>query len=145
MDYRISYVDGWAAATPAREGRATRTEYFMTEYEALKRARELVDSGVHHGVSLYDSSGETLAGVLLQLKPGASVADWWREAGYGDPDAVASARVSFILDEQRRAAGRCRVEHRDVSFRCRGTRRGRPSGRARSSATPRSKFGRNRR
>ena len=74
MDYRISYVDGWAAR-PAYQGRATRTEYFMTEYEALKRARELVDGGVHHGVSMYDSGGGTLAGLRLQLKLGATAVD----------------------------------------------------------------------
>jgi hypothetical protein len=75
MTYRVSYADGWAAATAVRQDGMTRTEYFSTEYEALNRARELVDSGVHHGVALYDKSGNALAGVLLQLKLGASVAD----------------------------------------------------------------------
>jgi hypothetical protein len=75
MTYRISYQDGWAAATDAHDGEASRTECFATEYEALGRARELVESGVHHAVSLSDSSGDVLAGVRLQLKLGASVAD----------------------------------------------------------------------
>jgi hypothetical protein len=70
MIYRISYEDGWAAIA---ETGATRTEYFLTEYEALHRARELIESGVHHGVSVYD--GAALAGVRLQLKLGASAAD----------------------------------------------------------------------
>jgi hypothetical protein len=69
MSYRISYEDGWA------ETGATRTEYFRTEYEALHRARELVESGVHHGVSVFDSGGATLAGVRLQLKLGVSALD----------------------------------------------------------------------
>jgi hypothetical protein len=53
-----------------------RTEYFRTEYEALQRARQLLDDGDHHAVTLCDSSGSTLAGILLQLKLGASIADW---------------------------------------------------------------------
>jgi hypothetical protein len=75
MNYRISYADGWTPAMIAREGAVIRSEYFATEYEALNRARELIESGVHHGVVLYDGSGGALAGVLLQLKLGASVAD----------------------------------------------------------------------
>ena len=69
MNYRISYKDGWT------ETGATRTEYFGTEHEALHRARELIDSGVHHGVSVRDSGGEALAGVRLQLKLSASAVD----------------------------------------------------------------------
>jgi hypothetical protein len=52
-----------------------RTEYFRTEYEALQRARQLLDDGDHHAVTLCDSSGSILAGILLQLKLGASIAD----------------------------------------------------------------------
>jgi hypothetical protein len=75
MTYRISYEDGWAAIAGGAEGGATRTEYFLNENEALQRARELVDSGVHHGVSVYDSDGNALLGVCLQLKLGASAVD----------------------------------------------------------------------
>jgi hypothetical protein len=77
MTYRISYLDGWAELTGAPVGGATRTEYFEAEFEALHRARELVESGVYHGVSICDadSGGDTLAGVRLQLKLGASPAD----------------------------------------------------------------------
>jgi hypothetical protein len=76
MTYRISYDDGVAAANGARgnEG-VTRTEYFRTEREALKRARDLLEDGDHHAVSLYDSSGSVVAGIRLQLKLGASIAD----------------------------------------------------------------------
>ena len=77
MTYRISYVDGWAEVTGAPQEGATRTEYFGTEYEALHRARELVESGVHHAVSMCDadSGDDALAGVRLQLKLGASPTD----------------------------------------------------------------------
>jgi hypothetical protein len=69
MKYRISYEDGWT------ETGTTQTEYFRTEHEALQRARELVESGVHHGVSVYDSNGVALAGVRQQLKLGSSALD----------------------------------------------------------------------
>jgi hypothetical protein len=76
MTYRISYDDGLAAATGAggHEG-MTRTEYFRTEYEALQRARQLLEDGDHHAVSLCDSSGSVLAGIRLQLKLGAAIAE----------------------------------------------------------------------
>jgi hypothetical protein len=75
MTYRISYDDGLAAASGAQghEG-VTRTEYFRTEHEALKRARELIEGGDHHAVSLCDNSGSVMAGIRLQLKLGASIA-----------------------------------------------------------------------
>jgi hypothetical protein len=77
MTYRISYDDGLAAmaGSPGHE-KVKRTEYFRTEYEALQRARQLLDDGDHHAVTLCDSSGSTVAGILLQLKLGASIADW---------------------------------------------------------------------
>ena len=76
MTYRISYDDSLAATTGAggHEG-VTRTEYFRTEYEALQRARQLLEDGDHHAVSLCDSSGSVLTGVRLQLKLGAAIAD----------------------------------------------------------------------
>jgi hypothetical protein len=76
MTYRISYDDGLAAMAGARDHEGvTRTEYFRTEYEALQRARQLLEDGDHHAVSLSDSSGSVLAGIRLQLKLGASIAD----------------------------------------------------------------------
>jgi hypothetical protein len=76
MTYRISYEDGVAAITGARgHDDVTRTEYFRTEYEALQRARQLLEDGDHHAVSLFDGSGSVLAGIRLQLKLGASTAD----------------------------------------------------------------------
>ena len=76
MTYRISYDDGLAAMAGARgHERVTRTEYFGTEYEALQRARQLLDEGDHHAVCLDDGTGNALAGIRLQLKLGASIAD----------------------------------------------------------------------
>jgi len=76
MTYRISYDDGLATTPDGGylEG-VTRTEYFRTEPEALKRARELIESGEHQSVSLYDNAGEVLAGIRLQLKLGLCFAD----------------------------------------------------------------------
>jgi hypothetical protein len=77
MTYRISYDDGLTASTGARghEG-VTRTEYyFPSEYEALNRARQLLEDSDHHAVSLCDSSGSVLAGIRLQLKLGAAIAE----------------------------------------------------------------------
>jgi hypothetical protein len=48
------------------------TEEFSTEYEAFGRARELLEDGDHGAVSVRDSSGSVLCGVLLQLKLGFS-------------------------------------------------------------------------
>jgi len=71
MTYRVSYEHGLPAASDARgHERVTRTEYFRTEDEARNRARQLLEDGDHHAVSLCDSSGTVLAGILLQLKLG---------------------------------------------------------------------------
>lgn len=76
MTYRISYEDGLAAAAGARghEG-VTRTEYFRTEFEALRRARRLLEDGDHHAIAVHGGSGSVLTGILLQLKLGAVIAD----------------------------------------------------------------------
>ena len=73
MTYSISYDDGWPSATKeSREEGLTRTETFLTEHEALKRASRLLDDGVHHAISVCDGSGNVLCGVRLQLKLGFS-------------------------------------------------------------------------
>ena len=73
MSYRISY-DGGSAISVTRlpDEDLGRTETFRTEHEALNRARELLDDGNHQGVSVSDSDGDILGGVLLQLKLGFS-------------------------------------------------------------------------
>lgn len=73
MTYRISYDDEVPISVKKwRNQDAARTETFRTELEALTRARELIDTGDHHAVVICDSSGNTLAGVRLQLKLGFS-------------------------------------------------------------------------
>jgi hypothetical protein len=75
MTYRITYVHHWAPVTGVIQNEAERTEHFRIEYQALDRARELVESGLHHRVVVYDSTGNALTGVRIQLKLGASVTD----------------------------------------------------------------------
>jgi hypothetical protein len=71
MLYSISYNDGRTVCTRGRPtGDAARTETFLTEHEALTRALRLLEEGTHDGVSVYDSSGNVLCGVCLQLKLG---------------------------------------------------------------------------
>ncbi len=71
MTYRISYNDGWAGATTdEREAETRLVEEYRTEPEALSRARELLEAGVHDAVAVRDSSGNVLYGVRLQLKLG---------------------------------------------------------------------------
>ena len=69
MTYRISYDDG-----RAREA-VKRSEYYRTEFEAMRRARELLEDGDHHGIALHDASGSVLTGVRLELKLGMAVTD----------------------------------------------------------------------
>jgi hypothetical protein len=64
MSYRIMYSE-----TPETRGQG-RIEEFPAEHEALERARELLETGEHHGVALRDHRGNELYGVRLQLKLG---------------------------------------------------------------------------
>jgi hypothetical protein len=75
MTYRVSYEDGWVPVTGAARSGVERAEYFRSEHAALQRARELIDSGLHHGIAIYDSEGNALVGVRLHLKLGACVSD----------------------------------------------------------------------
>jgi hypothetical protein len=43
MTYRISYDEGLFTVGPAG---VTRTEYYRTEFEAMKRARQLLEEGI---------------------------------------------------------------------------------------------------
>jgi hypothetical protein len=74
MVYRICYDDGPVSGARDQDP-VQRTEYFRTEFEALKRARQLIEDGDHHGVAVHDDSGNILTGILLQLKLGAAIAD----------------------------------------------------------------------
>lgn len=40
-----------------------RTEYFRTEFEALNRARQLIESGGHLGVAVHYGADGVLAGI----------------------------------------------------------------------------------
>ena len=71
MTYRISYDDGAPISVKQWRGQETpRTETFPSEQAALKRARQLLDTGLHHSIVVSDSAGNTLGGVRLQLKLG---------------------------------------------------------------------------
>jgi hypothetical protein len=73
MSYRISYNDTTAPALKKwRNEESERVEIFASEYEALKRARELLDEGEVHGVTMTDDSGSVLGGFRLQLRLGFS-------------------------------------------------------------------------
>jgi hypothetical protein len=73
MSYRVSYEGGWPGTSSVPEYKGvTRTEYFRTEHEALRRARMLLD-GDHEGVVVHDSSGGALAGIPLRLRLGVAV------------------------------------------------------------------------
>jgi hypothetical protein len=56
MTYRVSYhVSLKTAPEDEREPDATETEEFSTEYEAFRRARDLLEDGDHGAVSVRDS------------------------------------------------------------------------------------------
>ena len=66
MSYRIVYNEIPAYCTR----RTIWSEEFATEHQALGRARELLETGEHHGVAVRDHSGNELCGVRLQWKLG---------------------------------------------------------------------------
>ena len=74
MTYRVSYEDVPTATSGSREG-VTRTEYFHTEFEALNRARQLIEGGDHYGVAVHDGENVVLTGILLHAKLGLQTAD----------------------------------------------------------------------
>jgi hypothetical protein len=71
MTCRISY-NYEPVGSQIGEG-VQRTEYFRTEFEALKRARKLLKDG-KCGIAVADSSGRVLTGVQLELKLGIELA-----------------------------------------------------------------------
>lgn len=76
MSYRIIYneIPAVRAEAERRQG-AVWTEEFSTEHQALRRARELLETAEHHGVAVRDHSGNELFGVRLQLKLGGFAGD----------------------------------------------------------------------
>ena len=71
MSYRISYYETMPASlNEGRNREGAYIEMFETEREALNRARELIEGGEVHAVSVCDDCGNMLGGVRLQLKLG---------------------------------------------------------------------------
>jgi hypothetical protein len=71
MTYRVLYGDAVAMAGPERHfDERVRAERFSTEYEALRRARELLEEDVSAAVAVSDAAGNLLSGVRLQLRLG---------------------------------------------------------------------------
>lgn len=72
MSYQVFYGDGVALAGCDRHADETsvHSEQFGTEYEALRRARELLDGDAGTIVAVRDPTGNLLSGVRLQLRLG---------------------------------------------------------------------------
>lgn len=71
MSYRVIYIEtSLPRPTPARRQATMSSEEFATEHQALGRARELLEAGVHHDVAMHDHSGNELSGVRLQWRLG---------------------------------------------------------------------------
>ena len=75
MTYRIVYNETPTPRAAIRPRRTVSTEEFATEPQALGRARELLETGVHHGVAVRDHSGNELCGVRLQWRLGGFTGD----------------------------------------------------------------------
>jgi hypothetical protein len=69
MTYRISYDDSVARDT------VRPTEYYRTKFEALRRARQLLEDDGHYGIAIHDGSGGVLTGIRLELKLGLAATD----------------------------------------------------------------------
>jgi len=69
MSYRVCYEDGWAPACGG-DKLPERSEYFLSEGAALRRADELLRAGVHHRISVVDAADNVLSGILLELRLG---------------------------------------------------------------------------
>lgn len=71
MTYRVFYGDPVAVLRrDAHADERARSERFSTEHEALQRARELLEEDFATAVAIYDSAGNRLSGLRLQLKLG---------------------------------------------------------------------------
>jgi hypothetical protein len=77
MSYRIIYNETTIVRAQAEWRRGTVwTEEFPTEDQALGRARELLETGEHHGVAMHaDHDGNELSGVRLQWRLGGFSGD----------------------------------------------------------------------
>jgi hypothetical protein len=75
MSYHIIYSETPVPRAAAAPRRHESTEEFPTEHQALGRARELLETGEHHGVAVRDHSGNELCGVRLQWRLGGFSGD----------------------------------------------------------------------
>lgn len=75
MSYRIIYNEIPVPRAADAPQRREATEEFSTEHQALGRARELLETGEHHGVAVRDHSGNELCGVRLQWRLGGFSGD----------------------------------------------------------------------
>ena len=75
MNYRLIYNETAVPRPDTRVRSTVWTEEFATEHQALERARELLETGEHHGVVLHDYRGNAICGVPLQLKLGGFSGD----------------------------------------------------------------------
>ena len=67
MTYRVSYEDAPTATSGSQEG-VTRTEYYRSKFEALNRARQLIEGGGHHGIAVHHGADVVLTAGPLHLK-----------------------------------------------------------------------------
>jgi hypothetical protein len=75
MNYRVIYNEMLAPRIDEVRRGTVRAEEFSKEHQALGRARELLETGEHHGVAMHDHSGRELSGVRLQWKLGGFSGD----------------------------------------------------------------------
>ena len=71
MSYRVFYGDAAAVVSPDADlDERVRSERFSTEFEAMRRARELLEQDFGTAVAIHDPLGNRLSGLRLQLKLG---------------------------------------------------------------------------
>ena len=69
MTYRVVYGDELILSADDRtQPETAQSETFSTEFEALSRARELLDNAEASSVAVCDTAGNVLGGVRLHLK-----------------------------------------------------------------------------
>jgi len=75
MSYRIIYHELPVRRVDAGRRNTMWAEEFANEHQALGRARELLETGEHHGVAVRDQRGNELFGVRLQWRLGGFSGD----------------------------------------------------------------------
>ena len=71
MTYRVFYGESAAlAGRDLQQDQEVRSERFSTEFEALRRARDLLDADPSAVVAVSDAAGNLVSGVCLHLRLG---------------------------------------------------------------------------